>query len=193
MKPRIITKVAAVTLMVVMLGLNPRKSVVHSPILSYPAVRVIASRPKRKKIYAGDMRDFMRHMARIESGNDAHAVNRFGMLGKYQFSPHTIRALGIKTTKEEFLNNEKLQDLAMLQYMKDNYEELRPLVQHKIGTYHNGVLITKSGVIASAHLVGTTGVCAYFYPEKCSHRTKDGNGTTVAMYMKKFANYKVTF
>ena len=50
---------------------------------------------------------FLHRMARVESDNNPHAVNRFGMLGKYQFHPHTIRSVGIHTTRKAFLNNEE--------------------------------------------------------------------------------------
>lgn len=134
---------------------------------------------------------FLHRMARVESDNNPRATNRFGMLGKYQFHPHTIRSVGIRTTRKEFLNNEELQDTAMVRYMKANENELSDIIRKFDGKTVRGVKVTKSGILASAHLVGTMGVRSFFYPSKYHYKTKDANGTTVAMYMKKFANYNL--
>lgn len=141
----------------------------------------------------GGTRAFMNAIAGIESDHDQYAVNEYGMLGKYQFSPRTLRVMGVNITKEEFLSNEDLQDSVMLVYMKNNYRELYPLVKPFLGTYVNGILITKSGIIAGAHLVGTQGICAYFYPERCHAILKDANGATVELYLRRFGNYNISF
>ncbi len=132
---------------------------------------------------------FLNRMAKIESGNNPKATNRFGMLGKYQFHPLTIRGVGIHTTRSAFLHNETLQDSTMVRYMKANEVELADIIRTFDGTTFRGIKITKSGILASAHLTGTMGVRAFFYPSRYRYRTRDANGTTVAMYMNKFANY----
>lgn len=149
---------------------------------------------KRKKpSYRGDLTDFMVKLAKIESDNDPRAVNRFGMMGKYQFSPRTLRLMGFKVSREEFLNNEELQDSALISYMKENRRILSRIIRKYENTYVNGVYVTRSGILASAHLTGHGGVWAFFDPEKHSYATADANGTSVAMYMKKFANYHIGF
>ena len=55
---------------------------------SYIPNRIVRSQPT-------ELEKFLTHMAYRESDNTPHAVNRFGMLGKYQFSPSTIRVLSI--------------------------------------------------------------------------------------------------
>jgi hypothetical protein len=149
---------------------------------------------KRKKpSYRGDLTDFMTKLAKIESDNDPRAVNRFGMMGKYQFSPRTLRLMGFKVSREEFLNNEELQDSALIAYMKENRRILSRIIRKYENTYVNGVYVTRSGILASAHLAGHGGVWAFFDPEKHSYATADANGTSVEMYMKKFANYHIGF
>ena len=37
----------------------------------------------------------MNKMAKIESDNNSHAINKYGMLGKYQFHPATLKEIGI--------------------------------------------------------------------------------------------------
>lgn len=138
-----------------------------------------------------DLDKFMHQMSMVESNNTLRAVNRFGMMGKYQFSPRTLKGLGIDVSKEEFLTNENLQDSAMVSLMKQNRRALRHIIQRYEGKIVNGVRITEAGILAGAHLVGPGGVLAFFYPEKYSHNTVDGNGVSVVYYMSKFANYEI--
>ena len=58
-----------------------------------------------KKVYIPDgivrsepteLEKFLDHMAHRESDNTPHVVNRFGMMGKYQFDPRTVKVLGFK-------------------------------------------------------------------------------------------------
>jgi len=157
-----------------------------------PELAPIVVMPHQNHIKGGT-KAFMNAIAGMESDHNQYAVNEFGNLGKYQFSPRTLRKMGVNTTKEEFLSNETLQDSVMMEYMQQNYRELYPLVKDKIGTYVNGILITKAGILAGAHLVGSQGVCAYFYPERCHAILEDANGATIEMYMRKFGNYNISF
>ena len=75
--------------------------------------------------------------------------------------------------------------------MKANEDELSDIIRKFDGKTFRGIKVTKSGILASAHLVGTMGVRSFFYPSKYHYKTRDANGTTVAMYMKKFANYNL--
>jgi hypothetical protein len=154
---------------------------------------VVKKPVKRKTTYRGDLLAFMNKLAKIESNNNPKVVNRFGMMGKYQFSPRTLRLMGFKESKEEFLNNEQLQDSALVMYMKENRQILRNIIRKYDGTYHRGVYVTKSGILASAHLAGHGGVMAFFDPDKHDYATADANGTTVELYMTKFANYRIGF
>lgn len=143
------------------------------------------------KVVQTDLHKFMHQMSMVESNNTLHAVNRFGMMGKYQFSPRTLKAMGIDVSQEEFLRNEELQDSAMVRLMKSNRRALRQIIARYHGKTVNGVYVTESGILAGAHLVGAGGVLAFFYPEKYSYNTVDGNGTSVVYYMNKFANYDI--
>ena len=134
---------------------------------------------------------FMRHMSKVESDDNHQVVNRYGMMGKYQFSPTTLKGLGFNVTKEQFLSDPDLQDEAMIKLIQNNKRELRPVIRQFSGTVVNGVYVTESGIIAGAHLVGTGGVLSFFYPDKYGHNTVDGNGTPVELYMKRFAGYNL--
>jgi hypothetical protein len=137
------------------------------------------------------VRGFLVKMARYESNHNPRAVNRFGMMGKYQFHPSTLRSLGIRVSQYRFLHDEALQDSAMLLYMKANAQELRPIIQRYSGTTHRGVFVTKSGILAAAHLSGTMGVHSFFKPKKYNYRLSDANGTSVQFYMKQFSQFNI--
>jgi hypothetical protein len=147
---------------------------------------------KEEIIIKGGVKDFMRTMSRIESNHKHDVVNQFGMLGKYQFSPKTIKALGFDISNEEFLNDPQLQDEVMLAFMKNNKQTLKKLIRNYHGQVVNDVLVTEAGILAGAHLVGPGGVLAFFYPEKYPHKTVDGNGTSVVYYMNKFKHYDMS-
>ncbi len=55
-----------------------------------------------------ELEKFLDHMANRESDNTPHVVNRFGMMGKYQFHPNTIKVLGFNVTRNQFLYNSPL-------------------------------------------------------------------------------------
>jgi hypothetical protein len=102
--------------------------------------------------------------------------------------------LGITESREEFLHNRLLQDSAMILFMKDNKQSLRKVIKQFSGTYYKGIWITQSGILAAAHLVGPGGVLSFFYPENerwSKFKTADANGTTIDLYLKTFANYRI--
>ena len=62
-----------------------------------------------------------------ESRGDYSIVNIYGYLGKYQFGRSTLKGLGFKVTKEEFLNNPQLQEEAMMALLLHNKEKLQKI------------------------------------------------------------------
>lgn len=160
---------------------------------SHSKTQKIAVKVKKRKVSRrqGDLRAFMNRMAKIESDNNPRATNRYGMLGKYQFSPRTLRKMGVVVSREDYLSNEELQDSTMIMYLRENNRILRRIIQKYDGTVYQGVPITRSGILASAHLVGHGGVWSFFSPDKYDYATSDANGTSVGLYMKRFANYNL--
>lgn len=130
---------------------------------------------------------FMDRIAAIETPGGSHrTVNQFGMMGRYQFSPSTVRGLGFRVTNREFLNNKHIQDTVMFKYMKVNHRELSWYIDRYNGKTVNGVKITRAGILAGAHFAGSEGVKSFF---KYGSNRSDANGTTVANYMSKFSNF----
>jgi len=164
--------------------MNPTQMIIVAAgaIMAF-ATAVLPKKPEK------DLNKFLADMAQIESEGKAHVVNRFGYMGKYQFHPATIRSLGFKIPKKQFLSDPELQDTVMVAYLRANRQELTKIIDKYAGKTVRGVPISESGVLAGAHLVGSAGVLAFFNPGKYKFRTVDGNGTSVQYYMKKFADY----
>lgn len=133
---------------------------------------------------------FMDKIARIESDGNYKVINQYGMMGKYQFSPSTVRALGFRMTPKQFLQNEDIQDTVMLAYMKANYRELKHLIDRYDGKTKHGIKITRAGILAGAHFAGSGGVATYLTSND-EHGIIDGNGTSIQKYMSSFSNFKL--
>jgi len=132
---------------------------------------------------------FMKRVAYIESRGNHKITNEFGMMGKYQFSPSTVRALGFNASQKQFLRDAKLQDSVMLAYMKANHRELAPLIRKYNGKVVNGVKVTRAGILAGAHFAGSGGVRAFLTGNGTN--IADARGTTITKYMSYFSNFNL--
>lgn len=145
--------------------------------------KVILSEPS-------EVERFMAHMARRESNNNYQVVNRYGMMGRYQFSPRTVKALGFDIDKHTFLSNPYLQDTVMLALMRANNKELSDYIRRYEGRSHKGVLITRAGVLAGAHLCGSNDAKKFFI-DPLHNGCIDANGTTIRHYIKELGSYNL--
>jgi soluble lytic murein transglycosylase-like protein len=148
---------------------------------------------KKKKKKKGTY-SFLLAVAKQESSNRHKVVNRFNMLGKYQFKWSTARIhlkkMKLKhITQKEFLNNPALQDMVMLANIKYNKKLLRKYIKKYKHRKIDGVYITESGILAGAHL--SPGAVIEFFNRAGKYSMVDGNGTHVKTYIKKFANYEL--
>ena len=132
--------------------------------------------------------DFLDALGQKESGNNYKVVNRYGYLGRYQFGKSTLKGLGYKITSQEFLNSPALQEEAMHKLLTHNKKKLQKYIDKYEGEVVHGVYITESGVLAAAHLGGAGNVRRFF---KKGSEFKDGFGTTITSYMKKFSGYEL--
>ena len=123
-----------------------------------------------------------------ESGNRYDITNKWGYMGKYQFGKSTLKGLGLKVSKNEFLNNPKLQEEAMMALLLHNKEKLQKYIDVFDGQTVNGMYISESGILAAAHLGGQGSVKRYFRNGKVF---KDGFGTKITSYMDKFSGYDI--
>ena len=83
---------------------------------------------------------------------------------------------------------EHKQDLAMKQLLKNNKAYLGDYIDKWVGKKKKGINITLSGLLAGAHLLGPSNVKAFLDNGTV---TKDGYGTPITEYIKKFGGYNV--
>ena len=138
-----------------------------------------------------DLLRFLKAIALFESNDRYDVVNPYGFLGRYQFSPTTIRHLGYDILNEDFLRNTGLQDEIMLAYMRENYVSLRPYIEEYNNTNYKGMYITTSSILAGAHFAGAMGMRRFLLDRSDSIGTTDANGMTLRRYMTKFSDYNV--
>ena len=135
-----------------------------------------------------ELDNFLSAIGFRESGNRYDITNTFGYMGKYQFGRATLKGLGYKVSKKEFLNNPDLQEEAMLSLLNHNKEKLQQYIDVYDGKTINGIYITESGILAAAHLGGQGSVRRYFRNGKVF---KDGYGTKITSYMSQFSGYDI--
>lgn len=132
---------------------------------------------------------FLNAIGHRESTNNYKAVNQFGYLGRYQFGRRTLDALGFDDiTNREFLSSPAIQEDAMSELLLHNKKILKKLIDKYEGKVIHGVLITESGVLAAAHLAGPGNVKKFF---RKGYEFKDGNGTKMTSYMKRFSGFNL--
>lgn len=139
--------------------------------------------PFTGKSYIG----FKQAIAIKESQGLYKLVNPYGYMGKYQFGKTTLRAIGIHNTKQ-FLNSPMLQERAFKALLAKNKWELRHEITHYQGRVIKGVKITESGLLAAAHLAGA-GSVKNFLKSNGKNGFRDGFGTSLKSYIKKFGGY----
>jgi len=139
--------------------------------------------PFTGKTYVG----FKQAVAIKESQGLYKLVNRYGYMGKYQFGKSALRALGIKDSNK-FLNNPALQERAFKALCSKNKWELRNEIGRFDGKIVNGIMITESGLLAAAHLAGANSVKS-FLNSNGKRGFRDGFGTSLKSYIKKFGGY----
>ena len=148
--------------------------------------KVEVSVPHVGKSFVG----FAQKLAYRESRGILHLVNPYGYMGKYQFGKSTLRTVGVYDF-QEFLRNAQWQDKAFKALIARNKWELRKEIQKYSGRIINGVEITESGLVAAAHLGGAGSVKKYLRSNG-RNGFKDGFGTSLSSYIRKFSNYDIS-
>ena len=169
----------------------------------------------RKGIYnMKSLKDFLNDLGARESGCNYKCINKYGYLGKYQMGEAAMVDCGyykknppkynndwsgVFTGRDgvcslaDFLNSPTAQENAQIVFKKKQWGYLRAVgADRYIDSVINGYKITKSGMLAAAHLKGTGAVIEYL-KSGGKNIPIDGFGTSVETYMKKFAGYDVSF
>jgi hypothetical protein len=115
-------------------------------------------------------------------------------MGKYQFGNAALADIGLsRITTKRFRRNRyifpiHLQEKAVVRYIDFNSKLLRKHMKY-IGCTMQGVYITKSGMLAAAHLGGAGNVIDFLESEGTDD-FEDGNDTKLSSYLEEFSNYK---
>ena len=169
-------------------SIMPISNVITLPIKTVMPLDIDHLETPEFEIKPTSHQQFLDAIGHRESSGRYDIVNSYGYMGKYQFGKSTLKGLGIKTTKEEFLNNPELQEHAMHELLKHNKKKLKRFIEKYDGEVVHGVLITESGILAAAHLAGQGNVRKFF---RKGYEFKDGYGTTMTSYMNQFSGYQL--
>ena len=140
-----------------------------------------------KRFHESEFSRFIDDLGYSESKNNWLCVNRIGCFGEWQFAESTLHFLGYKKiTLKKFKSDpgifpRELQRKALESLIKVNLSLLRDY-KHFVGDTINGVIITKSGMIAASHLGGARGLKLFLGSNGRINR-KDALGTTMPDYL----------
>lgn len=179
-------------------GFKPFK--VEVPELLKTAEFTLVSYPQNEKLLPGyqinppyigsQFIGFKEALAFKESQGNYFITNTLGYLGKYQFGIGTLELVGVYDG-DYFLNNPILQEKAFYVNISRNKWILRKDIKRYVGKHMRGVEITESGILAAAHLAGPGNVKVYLRSQGRMD-LKDGYGTSISNYMKKFSGYDIS-
>lgn len=157
--------------------------------LLYTEVKAEKTVVKKMKL-TPSVQQFLDQWGKIESQGNYQIKSTTGYLGKYQFSPRTIKGLGFVTTEEHFLANPELQDSVAVAWIKFSEKVLHGHIECYEGQVIDSILITKAGLLAGSCLVGPGGVMS-FLQQDTIHPTIDGNNISVKKYIRIFSQYQL--
>jgi hypothetical protein len=146
-----------------------------------------------RKFHESEFSRFISNLGLSESGNNWLSINSIGCFGEWQFEESTLNYLGYrKVTLKRFKSNpeifpRELQLQALKTLIKVNLTFLMDY-EHFIGDTINGVIVTKSGMIAASHL-GGAGSLQKFLDSNGVINKRDILGTSILDYLKKFSSY----
>ena len=152
-------------------------------------LKIVNEPPNYKQVQAkpkGDYADFRWAVGFKESTNNYSKISKLGYVGYWQFGKSIRKDLNVE--KSELLESRKLQKKAFLAVLKMNKYRLRYHIPKYKGKVINGIKVTESGLLAGAHLVGSTNVKRWLDSNGRIVK-KDAFGTSVESYIKKFGNY----
>jgi hypothetical protein len=146
-----------------------------------------------ERYHESEFSRFVNDLGNRESGNNWLSINLIGCFGEWQFEESTLNFLGYrKITLNRFKANpdifpRDLQLKALKTLIRVNLLYLMDY-EHFIGDSINGVVITKSGMIAASHL-GGAGSLQKFLDSNGKINRKDVLGTSISDYLKRFRFY----
>lgn len=161
---------------------------------------------------ASEYSDYLAALSARESSNNPGSVNRYGFLGSYQMgesalidagyyqkdhTPNTNDWTGTWTgkngihSKADFLANAAGQTQAINDYNSKQWGFIRNLgLDRYLGQTVAGIVMTESGLLAGAHLVGVGGLKT-FLTSNGVQVPRDANNTAITQYITAFNGYNL--
>lgn len=149
---------------------------------------------------------FLSAIGKMESNNKYDIINKYGYMGRYQFGITTLKGLNIDTLlvsdadsiytntdsiiKTRFIKDTLIQEIAMHRYLKYNKRHLTDYISQYDKTYIDSIYVTTSGILAAAHLSGSTNV-KRFFDSMGEKNCEDAFGTSIKDYLKNFSGYNL--
>lgn len=161
---------------------------------------------------AGTYGDFLAALALRESSSNAQSQNASGYLGLYQMGEAALIDAGYYrpdgsalndwqgdwtgkdgvSSRSGFLANPDAQTNAVTAFNTVQWRYIQGLgLDRYVGQTVGGLMVTASGLLAGAHLVGVGGLQRYLISGG-RVLPRDGNGTSIASYLATFGGYDVS-
>ena len=163
---------------------------------------------------SGSYSDFLEALRLRESSGNYLAVNTLGYLGAYQFGEAALVDLGFVTldgnaydndfsggftgkldvySVSDFLTSPEAQDAAALEWMPLVWRYIEAVdLDGGAGHVVDGILLTASGLLAGAHLLGA-GTLRNWVQSGGTLELRDGYGTPITEYLSMFGGYEIPF
>lgn len=161
---------------------------------------------------ASEYSDYLAALSAKESSNNPSSVNQYGFLGRYQMgesalidagyyqkdmTPDSNDWQGVWTgkngidSKADFLANAGGQTQAISDYNSKQWRTIQTLgLDNYLGQTVGGILMTESGLLAGAHLVGVGGLKKYLQSNGMVVPS-DANNTAITQYISAFSGYNM--
>ena len=167
------------------LGESPKPLKVEVKETSDEEPLIYAYNPARRASHI-DYAAYKNAIGYKESSNNYDAVNSLGYVGRYQIGAAMCKDLG--TTRKELLASKTLQDRAFLASNKVNKWRCRKYIPKYNNAIIKGIVVTESGILAGAHLVGHGNVKKWLR-SRGKINPKDANGMGVEEYVRDFSGF----
>lgn len=165
-------------------------NIVENHSLEYSIDFEEVERLERDAYQLNEYEEFKNAIGFKESTNNYRAVSRSGNYwGKYQFGKIARREVNLDIGRSAFMSDSLAQETAFYELLCRNYHYLKDEINQFENYFINEIQITKSGILASAHLVGNGSVKNYLHSDG-KIVTFDGNNTSLEEYMVKFGHYE---
>jgi len=146
--------------------------------------------------YENQLELFINYLGYKESRNDWTIINTINCFGEWQFTHSTLEYLGYGyITPENFKRDPSIfpreLQLKVLKILIEVNELSIEQYDDVIGDTINGIPITKSGLLAAAHLGGVGGI-KLFIMSNGNIDKEDAYGTKISDYIKEFCVYDLS-